>query len=63
MPQSSFLEDIVYGYVRFILCRCIKSFIVNKTKIEKVDLKEILVYLNNGEICYASARLIKGLVK
>lgn len=45
------------------LYRCHKSFIVNKTKIEKVDSKERVVHLNNGEVCYASARLIKGLIK
>ncbi|AOV08993.1 LytR/AlgR family response regulator transcription factor [Sporosarcina ureilytica] len=45
------------------LYRCHRSFIVNKTKIQKVDSKDRVVYLTNGEICYASARLIKGLIK
>lgn len=43
--------------------RCHKSFIVNKTKIKNIESKERIVYLENGEICYASARLIKGLTK
>lgn len=45
------------------LYRCHKSFIVNKTKIDRVEPKERTVYLDNGEICYASARLIRGLLK
>lgn len=43
--------------------RCHKSFIVNKTKIQNIDTKDRTIYLENGEVCYASARLIKGLVK
>ena len=43
--------------------RCHKSFIVNKNKIQNIDSKERAVFLDNGEVCYASARLIKGLVK
>lgn len=42
--------------------RCHKSFIVNKNKIENIDSKERILYLENGEVCYASARLIKGLM-
>lgn len=45
------------------LYRCHKSFIVNKKRIDKVDEKERAIYLENGEICYASARLIRGLLK
>ena len=52
-----------YDNVHENLYRCHKSFIVNKDKIDKVDSKERIIYLNNGEICYASARLIKGLIK
>lgn len=52
-----------YDNIHEDLYRCHKSFIVNKTKIDKVDLKERVVYLQNGETCYASARLIKGLIK
>lgn len=52
-----------YEHLHQDLYRCHKSFIVNKTKISKVDSKERIIYLNNGEICYASARLIKGLIK
>lgn len=43
--------------------RCHKSFIVNKSKIENIDSKERVIFLDNGEVCYASARLIKGLLK
>ena len=43
--------------------RCHKSFIVNKNKIKNIDSKERTLYLDNGEVCYASARLIKGLMK
>ena len=42
--------------------RCHKSFIVNKSKIENIDSKDRLIYLDNGEMCYASARLIKSLL-
>ena len=45
------------------LYRCHKSFIVNKNKIEHIDSKERIIFLDNGEVCYASARLIKGLMK
>ncbi|MGG2104617.1 LytR/AlgR family response regulator transcription factor [Lysinibacillus pakistanensis] len=41
--------------------RCHKSFIVNKIKIKNIDSKERIIFLDNGEVCYASARLIKGL--
>lgn len=52
-----------YEHLHQDLYRCHKSFIVNKTKISRVDSKERIIHLNNGEICYASARLIKGLIK
>lgn len=45
------------------LYRCHKSFIVNKAKIQNIDSKDRTIFLENGEVCYASARLIKGLVK
>lgn len=45
------------------LYRCHKSFIVNKNKIVNIDAKERTIFLDNGEVCYASARLIKGLMK
>lgn len=51
-----------YENVHENLYRCHKSFIVNKDKIDRVDSKERIIYLNNGEVCYASARLIKGLL-
>ena len=43
--------------------RCHKSFVVNKSKIKNIDSKERAIFLDNGELCYASARLIKGLLK
>ncbi|KGR76317.1 LytR/AlgR family response regulator transcription factor [Ureibacillus sinduriensis] len=43
--------------------RCHKSFIVNKAKVQNIDSKNRTVFLENGEICFASARLIKGLLK
>lgn len=43
--------------------RCHKSFIVNKRNIKSINSKERIIHLNNGEVCYASARLIKGLLK
>lgn len=45
------------------LYRCHKSFIVNKNKIVKVDAKSREVFLENGEVCYASVRLVKFLLK
>lgn len=45
------------------LYRCHKSFIVNKNKIKNIDSKERIIFLDNGEVCYASAPLIKGLMK
>lgn len=43
------------------LYRCHKAFIVNRAHIDRIDYKERIVYLKNGETCFASARLIKGL--
>lgn len=43
--------------------RCHKAFIVNKTNIDEIDKKERIVHMKNGEVCYASARLLKGLIK
>ncbi|MFJ5563836.1 LytR/AlgR family response regulator transcription factor [Lysinibacillus xylanilyticus] len=42
--------------------RCHKSFIVNRSKIKNIDSKERIIFLDNGEVCYVSARLIKGLM-
>lgn len=52
-----------YERLHHDLYRCHKSFIVNKKKIRKVDSKERIIHLDNGETCYASARLIRGLLK
>lgn len=43
--------------------RCHKAFIVNKNNIDEIDQKERAIHMKNGEICYASARLLKGLIK
>ncbi|WP_238883402.1 LytTR family DNA-binding domain-containing protein [Clostridium sp. YIM B02551] len=43
--------------------RCHKSYIVNKTNIKEIDLKNRIAYMVNGEECYISSRYIKGLVK
>ncbi|MFE3575265.1 LytR/AlgR family response regulator transcription factor [Lysinibacillus sp. NPDC059133] len=43
--------------------RCHKSFIVNKGKIKNIDSKERIIFLDNGEVCYVSARQVKGLMK
>lgn len=42
--------------------RCHKSFIVNKTHIETIDTKTRLITMTNGGVCFASNRLIKGLL-
>jgi len=52
-----------YENVHSDFYRCHKSLIVNKSKISKIDSKERAIFLDNGEVCYASARLIKGLLK
>ncbi|MFJ8514964.1 LytR/AlgR family response regulator transcription factor [Lysinibacillus xylanilyticus] len=39
-----------------------KSFIVNRSKIKNIDSKERIIFLDNGEVCYVSARQIKGLM-
>lgn len=43
------------------LYRCHRAYIVNRSHIERIDYKERIIYLKNGETCFASARLIKGL--
>jgi len=43
--------------------RCHRSFIVNRDKINKIDKKERIIYMVNGEQCFASTRYMKGLIK
>ena len=43
--------------------RCHRSFIVNRDKINRIDKKERIIYMINGEQCFASTRYIRGLVK
>lgn len=42
--------------------RCHRSFIVNKDKINRIDKKERIIYMINGEKCFASTRYMKGLL-
>lgn len=41
--------------------RCHRSYLINKDNISEVNFKELLVHMNNGEICPVSVRLKKGL--
>lgn len=50
-----------YENIHDNLYRCHKACIVNCHYIDKIDYKKRIVYLKNGETCFASARLIKGL--
>lgn len=43
--------------------RCHTSYIINKDNITDIDFKELLVHMNNGEICPVSVRKKKGLKK
>lgn len=42
--------------------RCHRSFIVNKEKIKEIDKKNRVIYMMNGEECFASIRHLKGLL-
>lgn len=42
--------------------RCHQSYIVNKTKIKEIDMRNLVVYLVNGESCFISQRKKKGLM-
>ncbi|WP_286906803.1 LytR/AlgR family response regulator transcription factor [Clostridium sp. UBA1652] len=42
--------------------RCHKSYIVNKNNIRKIDTKNKIIHMLNGEECMVSYRKIKGLV-
>lgn len=43
--------------------RCHRSFLVNKDNIREIDYEEKIIYMENGEECFMSARLMKGLKK
>lgn len=53
------LKDIIEMDSRFY--RCHNSYVVNKDNIADVDMKEREIRMNNGQICYASSRFLKGL--
>jgi two-component system response regulator AgrA len=53
----------VYQKLNEDFYRCHKAYIVNVCKIREVNKKERVITFENGEICYASFRLIKGLLK
>lgn len=53
------IKDLEKIDPRFI--RCHKSFVINKQKIESVDLKNRLVRLSNGDTCLVSVRAISKL--
>ncbi|MBR6402130.1 MAG: response regulator transcription factor [Eubacterium sp.] len=41
--------------------RCHRSFLVNKDNIEKIDFKNRMIYMVNGDECMISSRMMKGL--
>lgn len=43
--------------------RCHNSFIVNKDKIKKIDIKNRIAYMTNDEECFISTRALKELIK
>ena len=43
--------------------RCHRSFLVNKDNIKEIDTNNKIIKMKNDEICEASTRLIKGLLK
>ena len=43
--------------------RCHNSYIVNKDKIKKIDIKKRIAFMNNDEECFISTRAIKELIK
>ena len=43
--------------------RCHNSYIVNKDKIKKIDIKTRIAFMNNDEECFISTRAIKELIK
>lgn len=41
--------------------RCHRSYLVNKDNIKEINLQERLIYMQNGEKCLISSRMMKGL--
>ena len=41
--------------------RCHRSFLVNKDNIERIDFKNRMIYMVNGDECMLSSRMMKGL--
>lgn len=41
--------------------RCHRSYLINKNHIKEINLKERTITMNNGDTCFASAKLIKSL--
>lgn len=41
--------------------RCHRSYLVNKNHIKEINLKERTITMSNGDVCFASAKLIKAL--
>jgi two-component system response regulator AgrA len=56
------MKDVEEKLDSDIFYRCHKSFIVNKNKIKEIDAKNRIAYMDNGEECLISTRLIKGLL-
>lgn len=42
--------------------RCHRSYLVNKNHIKEINLKDRTITMSNGDICFASAKLIKSLI-
>lgn len=43
--------------------RCHKSYIVNKRHIHEIDTNNRTITMTNGDTCYVSSRLVRGLLK
>lgn len=41
--------------------RCHRSYLVNKDNIKEINLQERVIYMENGEQCLISSRMMKGL--
>lgn len=54
------LKDIE-GQLEDIFYRCHRSYIVNTRLIKEIDYQEGIIHMVNGETCFASTRLLKGL--
>lgn len=43
--------------------RCHRSYLVNKDNIKEIDLQARVIYMENGEQCLVSSRMMRGLKK